>query len=269
MRLTAGSCSVPGVLRESQYLLLLPLLLSINPAPLYYCTAALLSYLKRPRVSLSTARCGYRYVPVRVSVACVLSVLYAFPCMGVPVALGKAISSVLALRCYGLLRASSVQAWALAPAARHSLSSAWTVTQQGAICWSGQVQRDVFSRWPITQRCTISNAQHSSIFIGVCIPDICRNSVGDSSISPMHDINVALLLVAVCSASPPACMIPAQVLVSVEIKNPLQNTRLPNISTPYIHAPLTFSAGRGVDVEDGLFFPSCPPKRMQSSNRCR
>ena len=47
--------------------------------------------------------------------------------MGVPVALGKAMSSVLALRCRGLLRASSVQAWTLARAARHSLSSAWTV----------------------------------------------------------------------------------------------------------------------------------------------
>ena len=48
--------------------------------------------------------------------------------MGVPVALGKAMSSVLALRCCDLLRASSVQAWSLARAARHSLSSAWTVT---------------------------------------------------------------------------------------------------------------------------------------------
>ena len=47
--------------------------------------------------------------------------------MGVPVALCKAMSSVLALRCCGLLRASSVQAWTLARAARHSLSSAWTV----------------------------------------------------------------------------------------------------------------------------------------------
>ena len=66
--------------------------------------------------------------------------------MGVPVALGKAMSSVHVLPCCGLMRASSVQAWTLARAARHSLSSAWTVTQQGGICWSGQVQRDVFSR---------------------------------------------------------------------------------------------------------------------------
>ena len=47
--------------------------------------------------------------------------------MGVPVAFGKAMSSVLALRCCGLMRASSVQAWTLARAARQSLSSAWTV----------------------------------------------------------------------------------------------------------------------------------------------
>ena len=67
------------------------------------------------------------------------------------------------------------------------------------ICWSGQVQRHVFLRRPITQRCTctIPNAQHSSTFIGVCIPDICRNSVCDSSNSPKHCINTALFLVAV------------------------------------------------------------------------
>ena len=33
---------------------------------------------------------------------------------------------------------------------------------------------------------SISNAQQSSIFSGACIPDICRNSVCDSSNSPMH-----------------------------------------------------------------------------------
>ena len=47
--------------------------------------------------------------------------------MGVPVALGKAMSFVLSFRCCGILRASSAQAWTLARAARHSLSSAWTV----------------------------------------------------------------------------------------------------------------------------------------------
>ena len=46
--------------------------------------------------------------------------------MGVPIALGKAMS-VLALRCCGLLRASSVQAWTLARAARQALSFAWAV----------------------------------------------------------------------------------------------------------------------------------------------
>ena len=45
--------------------------------------------------------------------------------MGAPIALGKAMS-VLALPCCGLLRESSVQAWTLARAERHELSSAWT-----------------------------------------------------------------------------------------------------------------------------------------------
>ena len=74
VRLTASSYSVLCVLRESQYLLLLPLLLSIKAAPLYYCTAALLLYLKRLRVyafafyqvrvpvRTSTSECGMRAV---------------------------------------------------------------------------------------------------------------------------------------------------------------------------------------------------------------
>ena len=71
--------------------------------------------------------------------------------MHAPVALGNAMWCVLELQCCGLLRAISVQAWTFARAARHSPSSARIVTADvihpEGICWSGQVQRDVFSRW--------------------------------------------------------------------------------------------------------------------------
>ena len=38
-----------------------------------------------------------------------------------------------------------------------------------AVSWSGQVQRDVFSRWSITQRCNISNAQHRLLNFPWCL----------------------------------------------------------------------------------------------------
>ena len=121
--------------------------------------------------------------------------------MGVPVALGQAMSSVLALRCcvwsIACKFGTSVEARAGCTAFTLVCVDCHTVMQPGGICWSGQVQRDVFSRRLITQRCTISNAQQSSIFSGACISDICGNSVCDSSNSPMHYINIALLLVAV------------------------------------------------------------------------
>ena len=86
------------------------------------CFTVLLLYLKRLRVYVFSCHhvpgTWYRYIPVRVSVACLLCIS-----AGVPIALGKAMY-VLALRFCGLLRASSVQAWTLARAARHSLSSA-------------------------------------------------------------------------------------------------------------------------------------------------
>ena len=120
--------------------------------------------------------------------------------MGVPVALGQAMSSVLALRCcvwsIGCEFGTSVDARAGCTAFTLVCLDCDTVMQPGGICWPGQVQRDVFTRWPITQRCTMSNAQQSSIFSGACISDICRNLVSDTSNSPMRNINIALLLVA-------------------------------------------------------------------------
>ena len=84
--------------------------------------------------------------------------------MGVPVALGKAMPSVIALRCCGLLRAT----WYKRGRSRglHGVYSRLPGLSynQELTCWSGQVERDVFSRWPITQRCTISNAQNSYDF---------------------------------------------------------------------------------------------------------
>ena len=80
VRPTAGSCAVFGVHRESQcHLLLLPLknCFRLLPVPVRACMS----------------ECG---MPAECS------------SMDVPVALGKAMSSVPALRCCGLLRASSV-----------------------------------------------------------------------------------------------------------------------------------------------------------------
>ena len=58
--------------------------------------------------------------------------------------------------------------------------------------------------------------------------------------------------------SQPACVIPAQVLVFVETKNPLHIHASTKCINP-LHTG-TFSAGRRVEVEDGLLSPSRPPK---------
>ena len=62
----------------------------------------------------------------------------------------------------------------------------------GEVMWSCNVTANENEREKCESLCTISNAQHKSIFSGACIPDICRNSVCDSSISLMHNINLAL-----------------------------------------------------------------------------
>ena len=87
----------------------------------------------------------YRYIPVRVSVACLLNV-FPWAC------LSRSVRPCRLCLHFGavcdLLHASSVQAWTLARAARHSLSFAWTgilsCNQEVFICWSGQVQRMSF-----------------------------------------------------------------------------------------------------------------------------
>ena len=70
VRPTARSYSILGVPRELQYYLLLPLLLSTDAAALLLLAAGL-----RFRSPPSTT--WYRYVPVRVRVACLL---YILPC---------------------------------------------------------------------------------------------------------------------------------------------------------------------------------------------
>ena len=87
--------------------------------------------------------------------------------MGVPIVLGKAMP-VLALWCCGLLRASSVQAWILARAARHPLSSAsgCDTTRRSLLVRPGPAGC-FFRRTRNIQTCTTSSTQHSSILLAL------------------------------------------------------------------------------------------------------
>ena len=104
-------------------------------------------------VSLAT-----RYLlPVRTSTSeCGMSAECIF--IGVLVVLGQAMS-VIAFRCCGWSIAcgfgKSVEARAGCKAFTLACPDCHTVMQPGGICWSDQVQRDVFLRWPITQIWTL------------------------------------------------------------------------------------------------------------------